>query len=85
MKNKKNFDIEKLIKDVKKDLKPSKFDPNGSWTGLTKDNISQKEAAIIAVKEIGLNQISEINRCWFNNPSDWEMFNKRLNILKNIK
>lgn len=37
MKNKNNFDIEKLIKDVKKDLKPSKFDPNGSWTGLTKE------------------------------------------------
>ncbi|MCI7401620.1 MAG: hypothetical protein MSH40_02940 [Christensenella sp.] len=57
----------------------------GSSCQTTKDNISQKEAAIIAVKEIGLNQISEINRCWFNNPNDWEMFNKRLNILKNIK
>lgn len=29
--------IEKIFKEIKNDLKPSKFDPNGSWTGLTKD------------------------------------------------
>lgn len=32
------FDIEKLVKDIKKDLKPSKFDPFGSYTGFTKSN-----------------------------------------------
>lgn len=29
--------INKLVKEIKKDLKPSKFDPFGSYTGLTKD------------------------------------------------
>lgn len=30
--------ISNLIKDVKEDLNPSKFDPNGSYTGLTEDD-----------------------------------------------
>ena len=29
--------LEKTIKEIKEVLKPSKFDPNGSYTGLTKD------------------------------------------------
>lgn len=29
--------INKLVKDIKTKLKPSKFDPFGSYTGLTKD------------------------------------------------
>lgn len=33
MKNK----IKKLTKEIKNTLKPSKFDPYGSYTGLTKD------------------------------------------------
>lgn len=36
MKN--NKDIKNLIFQIKKELKPSKFDPNGSYTGLTDDN-----------------------------------------------
>lgn len=31
------FNIKRLMKKVKKELKPSKFDPNGSYTGLTTD------------------------------------------------
>jgi hypothetical protein len=47
--------------------------------------INQREAAILAIKEIGLNQIQEINPDWFaNRRSDYEMFQKRLNILKEM-
>ena len=48
------------------------------------DNISQKDAAVAAVKEIGLKQTSEVKREWFYDDSIWEMFNKRLNLLKNL-
>lgn len=36
--NKENkLNIKKMIKEVKKELNPAKFDPNGSYTGLTID------------------------------------------------
>lgn len=57
---------------------------DGSYCQTTKTKLSQKEAAIIAVKEIGLNQIAEVKKEWFSNSNDWEMFNARLNILKNV-
>lgn len=57
----------------------------GANCQTTKTRMSQKEAAIIAVKEIGLNQISDVDKNWFKNANDWEMFNKRLNLLKSIK
>lgn len=44
--------------------------------------ISQKDAAIAAVKEIGLNQKSEISEKWFDNTTYYEMFKNRLEILK---
>lgn len=41
MKNSKKFEeknkFERALKDIKESLKPSKFDPNGSYTGLTKN------------------------------------------------
>ncbi len=43
---------------------------------------SQKEAAIEAVKEIGLNQIKEIDMQWFSNDAVREMFQKRLALLR---
>lgn len=45
-------------------------------------NISQKEAAIEAVRAIGLNQIAEVKRDWFEDESIWDMFSQRLSILK---
>ena len=45
--------------------------------------ISQKDAAIEAVKKIGLNQIAEVKKEWFSNISDYEMFEKRLSVLSN--
>ena len=38
----------------------------------------------IKVKEIGLNQIKEIDRSWFENEKIADMFFARLDILKNI-
>ena len=45
-------------------------------------NISQKDAAIDAVRRIGLNQTAEVKREWFYEDSLWEMFSARLAILK---
>lgn len=46
-------------------------------------NMSQKQAAVEAVKKVGLNQICEVDRAWFDNDEIYEMFNKRLSVLKN--
>ena len=40
------------------------------------------QAAIDAVKQIGLNQISEIQENWFYDESIKEMFFKRLDVLR---
>ncbi|MBQ8591632.1 MAG: hypothetical protein IJ485_02640 [Lachnospiraceae bacterium] len=49
---------------------------------LTVSNkMSQKEAAIEAVKEVGLNQIKEIDESWFKDNIQKEMFTNRLNVL----
>ncbi len=47
--------------------------------------LSQKDAAIEAVQQIGLNQITDIRREWFSSESQWEMFNRRLEILRNAR
>lgn len=48
-------------------------------------NMTQKEAAIEAVRQIGLNQIREVDETIFENAIEWrEMFFKRLNILKKV-
>ena len=46
--------------------------------------MSQMEAAITAVKSIGLNQICDVNKNWFKNKEQYDMFNQRLNVLINI-
>ncbi len=47
-------------------------------------HISQKDAAIEAVKAIGLNQIKDVDLSAFGDREDLrEMFDKRLNILRN--
>lgn len=50
----------------------------------TEKSISQKESAIEAVKQIGLNQIKDISTDWFDDKSIYEMLMQRLNVLKNI-
>ena len=44
--------------------------------------LSQKEAAVEAVKQIGLNQIADIKPEWFKNNDWWAMFNRRLDVLR---
>lgn len=47
--------------------------------------MTQKEVAIEAVKQIGLNQISSINPNWFQHDQQkYEMFLTRLSILKEV-
>ena len=47
-----------------------------------RDRKSQKEAAIEAVKVIGLNQMKEIDMQWFHNEAIGEMFQERLKLLR---
>ena len=50
------------------------------------EHVSQKEAAIKSVEKIGLNQVKEVNKESFNElPQFYEMFCKRLELLKSIK
>lgn len=42
---------------------------------------SQLEAAIDAVKMIGLNQIAEVKKDWFDDDATWQMFSNRLALL----
>ncbi len=53
---------------------------------LTSDGkITQQDAAVEAVKKVGLNQISEIKAKWFLHPQQQAMFFKRLQLLQSIK
>lgn len=46
--------------------------------------MSQKDAAIRAVKCVGLNQTKEIKQEWFEDAQVWEMFTQRLELLKAV-
>lgn len=50
----------------------------------TDKTMSQMEAAITAVKSVGLNKICDVSKDWFENEEQFDMFGKRLNILKNL-
>ena len=43
---------------------------------------SQRDAALEAVQAIGLNQIAQVKEDWFDEPEWWEMFCKRLALVK---
>ena len=55
---------------------------DGAKCQTSNNGISQREAAIEAVKMVGLNQICEIEENWFKNDSEKNMFFKRMNVLK---
>ena len=57
---------------------------DGAKCQTTDKKITQREAAIEAVKKVGLNQISEVQKEWFFDEAECQMFFKRLDILKNI-
>lgn len=56
-------------------------DLEGSRCLTAETILSQREAAVIGVKAVGLNQKREVFREWFHQESDWEMFRRRLEIL----
>ncbi|WP_051656759.1 hypothetical protein [Butyrivibrio sp. AE3004] len=48
-------------------------------------HISQKDAALEAVREIGLNQIKEVDKSLFEGrDNDYEMFERRLEVLQGV-
>ena len=44
--------------------------------------MSQMDAALDAVRQIGLNQREEVRQEWFDDAAQGEMFRKRLDMLK---
>ncbi len=57
-------------------------DTEGAMCLPENSGITQKEAALNAVRLIGLNQIKEPDKAWFDDESIWQMFSRRLEILK---
>ena len=50
------------------------------------EKMTQREAAVRAVKEIGLNQTAEIRKEWFaGRETDYEMLMERLNVLEQAR
>ena len=43
--------------------------------------MSQMDAALEAVRRIGLNQKKEIKKEWFGDPTQWAMFQRRYQML----
>lgn len=58
---------------------------SGARCHATDGKLSQKEAATEAVRNIGLNQIRQINPAWFNDEKIKDMFFQRLDFLKSVK
>ena len=58
-------------------------DLDGAMCLPENSKITQKEAALNAVRLVGLNQIKEIDRAWFYDENIWRMFNRRLQLLNN--
>ena len=51
---------------------------------LTMDTpMSQRDAAIIGVRSVGLNQTAEVKADWFGDTDRWHMFEQRMSMLKN--
>ena len=46
---------------------------------------SQREAALEAVRAVGLNQIAEVKPEWFEDSAQWQMFCNRLAVVKDEK
>ena len=60
------------------------YDTAEGANSLTERGCSQKEAALAAVKKVGLNQKSSVEKEWFGgNDERYNMFTLRLEILKN--
>ena len=54
---------------------------DGARCQTSSRKLSQREAAIEAVRAVGLNQIAEVERKWFEDSVQWQMFCNRLSIV----
>ena len=55
---------------------------DGARCQTSSRKLSQREAAIEAVRVAGLNQIAEVEREWFEDAAMWEMFCERLDVVR---
>ena len=55
---------------------------DGARCQTSSRKLSQREAAIEAVRAVGLNQIAEVEREWFEDAATWEMFCERLTSVR---
>ena len=55
---------------------------DGASCQTSSRKLSQREAAIEAVRAVGLNQIAEVEREWFEDAATWGMFQKRLESVR---
>jgi hypothetical protein len=55
---------------------------DGARCQTSRRKLSQQEAAIEAVRTVGLNQIAEIKPEWFEDHATRDMFFRRLAIMK---
>lgn len=55
---------------------------DGALCQTTDRRISQKQAAIEAVQKVGLNQVKDVEKNWFNDEKTADMFFERLEVLK---
>ena len=56
--------------------------PDGANCLTTKAKMTQRQAAIEAVKKVGLNQVKEVDLAWFTDKAARGMFEERLRILR---
>lgn len=57
-------------------------DMTGAMCLTGREVMTQQEAAVRAVEQVGLHQIKDVPEEWFPDRKDWEMFNRRLNFLR---
>lgn len=58
---------------------------DGARCQTSSRKLSQREAALEAVRVVGLNQIAQVKKEWFDDPVIRDMFFRRLNVLKNTE
>lgn len=58
----------------------------GNCQTVFSERMSQMEAAVLAVRAVGLNQIKDVDAAWFRGrEAEYEMFCTRLEILKGVQ
>ena len=55
---------------------------DGARCQTSSRKISQREAAIEAVRAVGLNQIAAVEPAWFEDSVQWQMFCNRLSLVR---